>query len=522
MQATNRVLPAQSPVVAAEARRLPGRPEFFLVAAILLLPALAYIETVRSIIALWDSSETFAHGYIILPITLLLIWQRRDSLRQLPMAPCWPALGLLALCGFGWLLAELGEVQFVRQYAFAAMLPLSVLAVLGWTLARALAFPLLFVLFAVPFGEIFIAPLINITADFTVAMLRLTGIPVLREGNHFAIPSGNWSVVEACSGVRYLISSVTLGCLYAYLSYRSRVRQAVFIALSVIVPIVANGLRAYMIVMIGHLSGMTLAVGVDHLIYGWIFFGIVMFLLFWVASYWREDRAEPAAHVAGTIGKPRRASPASLAAAAVAVLATVSVWPAYAWYLDRSQDNPAPVVLAPVASSWTQTQAVSSWNPAFTEPAARMQAAYVQDGRQVGVHVLYYRNQHRGGSALISSVNRIVGEHDAWRELGRDAHTVPLGDGRQLQVRETRLSGPQRKLVVWQWYSLGGEHVASDTLGKLKQVRQRLFDGHDDGAAVLLHAPYSENPEEARSVLRSFAASHLGALDQSIAQAGGR
>jgi exosortase A len=521
MQATKHIIPARSPVMAAEAR-LSGRTEFLLVAAILLLPALAYIGTVRSIVSLWDSSETFAHGYIILPITLLLIWQRRDSLRQLPMAPCWPALGLLAVCGVGWLLAELGEVQFVRQYAFVAMLPLSVLAVLGWTLARALAFPLVFVLFAVPFGEIFIAPLINITADFTVAMLRLTGIPVLREGNHFAIPSGNWSVVEACSGVRYLISSVTLGCLYAYLSYRSRVRQIVFIGLSIIVPIVANGLRAYMIVMIGHLSGMTLAVGVDHLIYGWVFFGIVMFLLFWAASYWREDRVEAPSRVIASIGKPRRAAPATLAAAALAVLATVSVWPAYAWYLDRSQDNPAPVTMANIDTAWTRAPSFTSWTPSFTTPSARQQASFVLDGQRAGVDVLFYRNQHRGGSALISSVNRIVGEHDPWRELGRSTDKLELEDGRSFAVRETLLDGPQGKLLVWHWYALGGEHIASDMIGKVKQVRQRLFDGHDDGAAVLLHAPYAENPDEARIVLRRFARDNLAAIDKVIAQAGGR
>jgi exosortase A len=521
MQATERILPTLSPVAVAQARQS-GRPEFLLVAAILLLPALAYLDTVRSIVALWDSSETFAHGYIILPITLLLIWHRRDSLRQLPMAPCWPALGLLAVCGLGWLLAELGEVQFARQYAFAAMLPLSVLAVLGWTLARALAFPLVFVLFAVPFGEIFIAPLINITADFTVAMLQLTGIPVLREGNHFAIPSGNWSVVEACSGVRYLISSVTLGCLYAYLSYRSRVRQAVFIALSIVVPILANGLRAYMIVMIGHLSGMTLAVGVDHLIYGWIFFGIVMFLLFWVASHWREDRVGAPSRVIATIGKPRRAAPGQLAAAALAVLATVSAWPAYAWYLDRSQDNPAPAVIAGVDSNWTPAPAFASWTPAFTEPSARRQLNFARDGQQVGLTLLAYRNQHRGGSALISSVNRIVGEHDSWRELGRGAQVEALANGRKLQVRETRIDGPQGKLVVWHWYRIGNDHIASDYLGKFQQVRQRLFDGNDDGAAIMLHAPYSEKPEEARTVLRAFASEHLAAIDTALAAQGGR
>jgi exosortase len=83
------------------------------------------------------------------------------------------------------------------------------------------------------------------TADFTLAALRLTGIPVYREGQFFSIPSGNWSVV--CSGLRYLIASVTVGVLYAHLTYRSALRRALFIAASIVVPIVANWLRAYMI-----------------------------------------------------------------------------------------------------------------------------------------------------------------------------------------------------------------------------------------------------------------------------------
>src|SRR4029077_9557246 len=144
---------------------------------------------------------------------------------------------------------------------------------------------------AVPFGEALIPPLINFTADFTVGALQLTGVPVYREGSFFTIPSGNWSVVEACSGLRYLIASFTLGALYAYLTYRSLKRRLVFIGLSIIVPVLANGVRAYLIVITGHLSDMRLAVGIDHLIYGWVFFGIVMLLLFWIGTFWREDQS---------------------------------------------------------------------------------------------------------------------------------------------------------------------------------------------------------------------------------------
>src|SRR5262249_51201448 len=133
-------------------------------------------------------------------------------------------------------------------------------------------------------------PLMEQTANFTIGALRLSGIPVYREGLFFTVPSGSWSVVEACSGLRYLMASLTLGFLYAYLTYRTLYRRIAFIAPSIVVPLVASWIRAYMIVMIGHLSHMELAVGVDHLLYGWLFFGIVIAILFWAGSHWREDQ----------------------------------------------------------------------------------------------------------------------------------------------------------------------------------------------------------------------------------------
>ncbi|WP_426194744.1 exosortase A [Massilia sp. DWR3-1-1] len=261
----------------------------------LLVPLLAlfalYATTAQSIVSIWNSSDTFTHGYIILPISIWLIWRRRGNFFAYPPTPCWPAVAGLALLGAGWLAARQADVQVVAQYAFVMMFPVAALALFGVRLARSFTFPLLFLLFAVPFGDVFIDPLINFTADFTVAAIRLTGIPLLRNGTRFEIPTGSWSVVTACSGVRYLISSVTIGCLYAYLTYSSTRKRLICIALAIIVPIIANGLRAYMIVMIGHLSGMELATGVDHLVYGWLFFGLVMFIMFWIGNRWREDEA---------------------------------------------------------------------------------------------------------------------------------------------------------------------------------------------------------------------------------------
>ena len=93
------------------------------------------------------------------------------------------------------------------------------------------------------------------TADFTVMALRATGVPVYREGLHFIIPSGAWSVIEACSGIRYLLASVMVGTLFGYLNYQSLKKRVLFMGVAVLTPLIANWLRAYMIVMIGPSPG---------------------------------------------------------------------------------------------------------------------------------------------------------------------------------------------------------------------------------------------------------------------------
>jgi len=484
-----------------------------------LAPFMIYAGTAHSIVSIWNSSETFAHGYIILPISLWLIWKRREVLARMSPNPYWPALLSLAVCGFGWLLAEMGDVQVVRQYAFAAMLPLTVVVVCGLRVSWAIAFPLAYVLLAVPFGEIFIDPLINLTADFTVWALQMTGIPVLRDGSNFSIPTGNWSVVEACSGVRYLIASITLGCLYAYLTYRSRKRQLLFILLSILVPIAANGVRAYMIVMIGHLSGMALATGVDHIIYGWLFFGLVMFLMFWIGGRWREDisAADVADASAAPVDQAPAASSAQVVAATVAVIACLAFWPLYASFSLRANASATPATLQGFKPSWNPVQPFTHWTPQLNKAAASLSQVLEKDGQRVGLSLRYYRNQTQG-AGLISSTNQLVGdsENDPWRRTGSSARIEQIGE-RPLQVRETRLRGPDGALVVWQWYWIDGGFTANDYLGKLLQAKERLLMRGDDGAGIMVYARYDENPESARAALRSFLAAQLPAIEGALA-----
>lgn len=482
----------------------------------MLAPFALYFATAKSFVDIWNSSETFAHGYVILPISLWLIWRRRVNFSLLPATPCWPALLPLGLAGAAWLLARLGDVQVVQQYAFAAMLPLTAWAVFGRRLAASLAFPLLFVLAAVPFGEIFINPLIDFTADFTVKALQLTGIPVLRNGTYFEIPSGSWSVVEACSGVRYLISSITIGLLYAYLTYRSTVRRAAFVLLSIVVPIIANGLRAYMIVMIGHLSGMKLAVGVDHIIYGWLFFGLVMFLMFWIGNFWREDERPAPERIEVPAGAaPARTGVRPLLPIFAATIVLGALWPAFAAYRGTIVDL-RPVQLATPAIVWPTTPAFSSWIPDYMTPDASFNNAYRKgDATPVALTMLYYRNQQKNKS-LVSSVNHVSEEHNPYASTATGMRLETI-NGKVFQIRETRLRHSAGSMLVWQWNWIDNKITANDYQGKLWQTQAKLAMRPDDGAAIMVSAPFTEHPEQARDAMRAFLTDNLAPIDAALA-----
>lgn len=499
---------------------------FGLVMLVLVAVLALFWPTVRSMAEIWNRSETFTHGWLVIPAFVWFAWERRQRLATIPLRPFWPGLVAVAVGGFGWLVADSAGVAVVEQLAMIGLVAACMATVFGWRFAWELAFPLAFLFFAVPVGEALIPPMMEMTADFTVAALKLTGIPVYREGLFFVIPSGNWSVVEGCSGLRYLIASVTVGCVFAYLYYRSLWRRLAFIAASIAVPIVANWLRAYIIVMLGHLSGNKIAAGVDHLIYGWVFFGFVMLLLFWVGARWREDDEpvrDDARAGSSSIAMPG-ARLSSIVAAALVTLLVVAAGPVWAAYLDHRADADSRIVKVPPpqdAGGWQrQEQQATEWRPLYQGARASLFETYARDGQTIVLYLAAYRNQKQG-SELINSQNMMIRQkHPVWSNVGEARRVEAIGASNQ-PIRRTLLRSPGQRLVLWDWFVVGGEDVVNPYMGKLLQARDQILGRGDDGVAIIVAAPYEETPERAEQALRDFIASMRGSIDASVAKAFG-
>jgi exosortase A len=492
-----------------------GTPLLFLVLAWLVVTALLQ-PTFVSMYEIWDRSETYAHGFVILPIALWLAWRDRMRLAAVPVAGDARAFVVIVPIALGWLAARLGGVLVVEQYAFVAMLIATVWLAMGPKMLRAAMFPLGFLLLMVPNGEALIQPLINFTADFTVGAVRLAGIPVYREGPFFTMPTGEWNVVEGCSGLRYLISSITLGVLFAYLTYRTPWKRVAFSVAACIVPIFANGMRATIIVFIAHFSDMKLALGVDHFIYGWVWFGIVMLAMFWVGMLWREDLDEPA-HPEPTTA-PRSAP---IHVAALAVILT-----AFPLYESHSDSRPVPKVtldLPRAAAGWQgSAEAFSTWEPHWHGMDIERVRYYQRDGQQVMFYLAWYGTQ-RDNAELINSQNyMVVQKHPAWRQVGRD-NPMKTVAGKALPIYEARLlsTDETQRILVWQWNRIEGRDDVNPYRAKIELALDKLLGRPDIGAAVIVATPYRDknDVDKAGAVLSDFLAAHKVLLDSALDRA---
>lgn len=476
-----------------------------------------YWSTAAGMVEIWERSGTFTHAFLVLPISLWLIWRLRAPLAQfVPMPMPWMAIPLL-LIGILWLFGELVAVNVVTQFALVSMVVLCVPMLFGWPLTRAILFPLLFLYFCVPFGEFIMPRLMQWTADITVMGVRLSGVPVYQEGLQFIIPSGHWSVVEACSGIRYLIASVCVGVLFAYLNYTSLKRRVLFVLAAALVPLAANWVRAYGIVMLGHLSGNKLATGVDHLVYGWVFFGIVMTLLFMAGMRWQEPERLPNFTPAATVRSHGLASSWLL-------LAVVLLLPrAGLWLVQRGDSTMPPQIQAEQLQDiglWQGSpEGFTSWQPAFTQPSVAWKRSY-SAGKQIAtVYVAYYRNQD-SQRKLVSSENMLARSGDSYWAVV-DQGSAISGD-RPVRTASLRggsvgASGEQR-LRAWQWYWVDGTLTASDIKAKLLSLKARLSGRGDDGAIIVVYAP-DVQAGDADAVLAEFAPAVQKALAPMLAHA---
>jgi exosortase A len=486
----------------------PGwRPALILIGIASIVFGIAFRQEMIGAVRVWIGSTAYNHCFLVLPLAGFLLWERRAVISSVSPRPAlWPLLGMPALSAI-WLLAVVLDIQEGRQLVVMAMFQVVLLVALGPRVFWRLLAPFLFLFFLVPSGAFLVPSLQTITADIAVAGLRFLHIPVFSDGYMIEIPEGPFEIAEACAGLRFLIASSVFGCFFAVVMYRSFLRRILFIIMSVVVPIVANGLRALGIIVLAHLEGSAAAVEADHILYGWVFFTLVMMILIAIGMAFAEKPGWRPPVRSTTIDKT------SLWRFAVAVSAAVLLaltGPTYAYRLDSL----FPVAELPqadsphVAPSWhSLSGALPSWHPLVHGADREFLEEFEQPGSS-GIVVRYvalYRLRAIG-NMLTTTENRLA-DDGAWRIAERGDAVFSLG-GEKIAVTSAEIvSGPHRRLV-WSFYIVDGRITARLFEAKLLQARTVLLQRARVAALVAVSASMDDpsNPAE-EQLIRFLAAS---------------
>jgi exosortase len=258
------------------------------IAAVIAAFVLCYWTVIAKLVHDWAHDDNYSHGFLIVPLALYFVWERRARLAAVRPRANWFGL-VVVVASLGMLIAgTLGAELFVSRVSIVFLIAGTVLFAAGVDALRILAFPIAFLFLMVPppaiiFNQIAF-PLQLLASRFGEATLQVLSIPVLREGNLITLANTTLEVAEACSGIRSLISLLTLGIVYGYF-VDPRLSVRTIIALSAVpIAIVANGLRVAGTGVAAHYYGAEAAEGFFHTFSGWVVFIVAFVLMYLVAT----------------------------------------------------------------------------------------------------------------------------------------------------------------------------------------------------------------------------------------------
>ncbi|HEV8014148.1 MAG TPA: exosortase A [Stellaceae bacterium] len=459
----------------------------------------------------WIGSTAFSHCFLVLPVALYLMWERRSVLAGATPQPDFRALLLLPVLSVAWLLAAVLNILEAQQFLLMTMVQAMLLGVLGWRIYRLLLGPFLYLYLLVPSGEFLVPTLQDITAQMIVWLLGVFHVPTFSDGIVISVPEGDFIVAEACAGLRFLIASIAFAAFFAMMVYRSWWRRAAFLALAAIVPIFANGIRAWGIIYLAHLTNDVTAVEADHIIYGWGFFSAIILLLIFIGIRFGDG------------GPVRPAAPAADAApgfalrlplvATVLAVALAALGPIYADYLESGTARPDLAQTPPpaVAAPWrADANFADSWQPLVISPDREFRDSFspgTPGERQVQRYIALYDAYGRHNN-LVRSANRIYDE-DNWVRTTLGTATLTIaGKPATVDTAELRYNDHQR--LVWYFYVIGGTITGNAAEAKLRQARL-ILSGRTAISAFVAIA--TEDPMTPDGHPERILADFLGAME---------
>ena len=473
---------------------------------VLLLGGLAW-PTLREMAGVWLASSTYHHCFLVAPIAL---WMALSTPAPTPRFSFF-ALAFFALAALVWLAGAAAGVALIAEVGFVSLLIGAVAAIYGISCARTWAFPLVFLYFMVPFGESFVPALQGFAARGATALLQVSGVAVVRSGAVLTTNAGAFAIAEACSGLNFLLAAAIAAVVYSWMSFRSWRKIALFTAFAIALAVLANVLRAYLVILVATLTQGRFAIGDNHVIFGWAFYGALLFVLVLIGRRFADDaprRGGPSRHAISDKEPTWRG--VAVIAGAIAILGLATGYERFV--VEGAPTERAPTSLPLVsAPGWAVAAPVRDWRPALSGADRRLYATYLSGEARVFLAAGFFAHDRQG--AEIAGYSTRPDDARRWRKT-KTLHAPLVAFGHQGSYRIERLQnddGAEIDAVIVYW--LGARVFDSAARLKLAQLKARLGGENPRGGVFFIAAP---TPESATSI-RAFL-DHAEPLDAWLAR----
>lgn len=479
--------------------------------AIALLVAICavYADSLHYMLQIWLSDENYGHGIFVPLIAIALIWIKRHTVAEIPVIHQWWSFTFLFFAAGLFAVGTLAALYIVQLLSWWLCILALVTAMIGLSGARSIAFPLTFLLTMLPLPQFVSQGLANqlqlISSSLGVGCLQLVGITAFREGNVIDLGPIQLQVVDACSGLRYLIPLITLALLFAYLFNTTWWKRILICLSSIPIAILLNGLRIGLVGILVELFGFAAADGISHFIEGWMLFvasvgllSLVVWSLGTQTSFQFSGtpvHASPAAGAAPLSAAPWwRSLPLIAFAVAIAGLSITAPQVRTGTFIDVQRDTFTQFPLQidrwrgaafPLEKAYLDSLRLDDYL------LAEYQASETQP---ITLYSAYYRSQKAGQSTHSPAICIPGG---GWEILSHTQHHIPARlDRPALTVNRVVIQKGAQKQLVYYWFKQRHRHITHEYAVKGWLFWDALLLHRTDGALIRLSSIISEEELE--------------------------
>ena len=430
---------------------------------------IGFAPTLSNLFSIWSTyDESYGHGFLILGISVYLIYDSVPKLKSIRIQPFVPAVLPLFLLSLSWSIGYFASITVIQQLVLPLVIVCSIAVIAGIRMAIALLFPVLFLFFAIPVWDFLTNILVHLTVTVVQKMLAIGAITALIEGNSIQMAFGQITIADSCSGIRYLIVGTALSFLNAAMNFQTISSRIVIIGGGIALSLMANWIRVYSLILIGHFSKMQSSLMNDHEYYGWIIFIVILAPMFLAARFTRGSTQNAPLSPEASVPIEKETIRAMAIASIFAFLALFS-GPALVQIAPSHIDTNFNLAFNP-EPDWEISKPISNnWVPTLPSPYKHISQTLTNGSQSLNLHIYVYKKQSVDSKLLpyIASVY----DKRTWYIIESKVTSLK-SKNETITLNQTRLKrkGSIANYRMWYWYDVGGINTATYEAAKLSQI----------------------------------------------------